>query len=160
MKDLLEQFTPQDFIATLPEPSRSFTSEQFAAGINPLVIAHKIAYEPGEGLVTKGGELWPNDFLPKILTELQILLCTNDSKYQDLRKTLNGEVKISATVVSYAISNAIAVYVGMVAAICYPLVAMLLAAAVKISLEAWCKQVSESLSPTLQSKTQNLTDDK
>lgn len=146
MNKLFETFSPKDFAAVLPSTSREYVISLLEAGADPMQVAIQLSNEPGEGLATKGGGLWPRDIMPRIVREIHILLCTNDQKYTTLRDRLNGEVATSANIIVYLISNSVAIHAGMAPALCVPLIALVLAAVAKVGLAAWCQAVTQSQS--------------
>lgn len=74
--------------------------------------------------------------------EFYTLICTDDEKYSSVREKFTGERITAANVAVHAISNIIAIHIGFAAAICVPLVAILLAAVTKVGVEAWCQALS------------------
>ncbi|MBW2739254.1 MAG: hypothetical protein JRE64_10505 [Deltaproteobacteria bacterium] len=70
--------------------------------------------------------------------EFHLFLCTDDSKYSDLRKSLQSKGSKSVTVTISTISAALANYVGVVAGVMVPMIALCLYAALKIGLYAYC----------------------
>jgi hypothetical protein len=143
MNNIIESFTPQDFLAVLPPTSIEYAMSLFDAGVDPIEIAIAFAKEPGEGLATKGGGLWPKDIVPRLQKEIHTLLCTEAPEYSATREKLKGEASTTANVIVYVISNAVAIHAGMAVALCVPLVAFILAAIAKASLQAWCKAMTQ-----------------
>jgi len=160
MNKLFEDLSPEDFLQVLPSPSREYAMSAFGAGADLTQIAVKLSVEPGEGLATKGGEQWPSDIVPRITKELRLLLCTDDPKYESIREKLKGEGTTTANVIVFVVSNAVAIHTGMAAALCVPLVALLLAAIAKLTLLAWCEASGQPAGPVKMQQKKSLEENK
>lgn len=139
MNELLDGLTPEDFFNALPSNTRKTALSMLETGIDPLDIASLFATSPAEGLNTKGGELWPQDMLSRIIAEVKLLACSDSQEYQETRNRLRMETGIAASAILYIVSNAIAIRLGMAAALCVPLVAAVLASIAKVGIKAWCQ---------------------
>jgi hypothetical protein len=139
MNEIIQKFSPKDYLAVLPSTSRDYITSLVESGTEPIDLALKLSLEPGEGLATKGGELWPKDIFPRLIQELHTLICTDDKKYEAIREKIKGEATTSANVIVFVISDAIAIHAGMAPALCVPLVALILASIAKAGIAAWCK---------------------
>ena len=149
MKNLFKDFSPKDFLDVLSSPSREYAISALDANADLMQIAATLSGEPGEGLATKGGELWPSDIMPRIIKEAHLLFCADDAKYESIRDKLKGEGVTTANVIVYMVSNTVAIHAGLAAALCVPFVALLLAAMAKVSLSAWCKSVVQQAGPAM-----------
>lgn len=143
MIELLQEFSAKEYLNVLPSTSREYVTGLVENGADPIQLAHTMSLEPGEGLSTKSGEIWPKDILPRLLQEVHIFVCTEELKYKETRDKLKGEAITSANVIVYLISNAVAIHAGMAAALCVPLVALILASIAKIGLATWCKAFTQ-----------------
>lgn len=139
MNEIIQNFSPKDYLAVLPSTSRDYIISLVEAGAESMELALKLSVEPGEGLATKGGELWPKDIFPRLVQELHTLICTDDKKYDSIRGKIKGEATTSANVIVFVISNAVAIHAGMATALCVPLVALILASIAKTGVAAWCQ---------------------
>lgn len=148
MIETLEKYSPEDFISVLPPTTKEYALTMLQANVDLTKVALQLSNEPGAGLATKSGDVWPKDIGPRIIQEVHTLLCTDDKKYTKIREQLKGEGITSANVLVYVISNVVAIHAGMAAAICVPLVALLLAAVVKVGLAAWCQSISSNVALT------------
>lgn len=143
MIDLLQKFSANEYLNALPSTSRAYITGLVENGKDPIELALTMSLEPGEGLSTKGGETWRKDILQRLLQEVHIFVCTEEIKYKETRDKLKGEAITSANVVVFLISNAVAIHAGMAAALCVPLVALILASIAKIGLATWCKAFAQ-----------------
>lgn len=142
MNEVLEQYSPDDYLQLLSSETRSQVEALHGQGVPLDAVAQILASEPGTGLATKGGTFWPSDLLERILNELRILICTDQKKYGELRKLIKSEGSKNARALVVLIATMVATQIGMAAALCVPLVALLLAAALKVSLAGWCKAIA------------------
>lgn len=147
MNNIIERFSPSDYASSLPSTSRMYVISRIEAGDDPIEIARQLSLQPAEGLAIKGAELWPKDMLDRILYEAHSLVCTEADKYEAVREKLRGEIATTANVIVFVISNAVAVNAGMAAALCVPLVALVMASIAKLGVTAWCGAFSP-LNPT------------
>lgn len=148
MKDVIESFSPSDYARSLPPTSRQYAISRIESGDDPIEIALQLSLQPGEGLAIKGAEPWPTDMLSRILKETHSLICTEEDKYRTSREKLRGEIATTANVIVFVISNAVAVNAGMAAALCVPLVALVLSSIAKLGVTAWCEAFSSQSSTT------------
>ena len=85
----------------------------------------------------------PMDFWSALKKELRILICTDDEKYEELRKKINeNKTSVTAFTVS-TISATLAPIVGTTVAALSPLVGIALYAMIILGKNTWC----ESLHP-------------
>lgn len=75
-------------------------------------------------------------YFARVKSELNILLCTNDKKYAQLRKKLTS-IKNQHTIVA-AIAAAIGAIIGLSAAVIMPFVAIILMTLLQVGLNAYC----------------------
>jgi hypothetical protein len=144
MHAILQQFSADDYLLTLPEATATITRAAFASGMNPIDIVFEVVSQPSAGLSTRGSALWPRETLQKIAKEAHLAICTDDPKYADFRSKLNGESKITALVIVNLLSNAVAANVDVLLAMCVPLVALLMAAASKTGFAGWCAAMKDA----------------
>jgi hypothetical protein len=83
-------------------------------------------------------KLPPKEWWPKVKYEFHVFLCTDDKRYEDLRKKLNESVSATSTTILSAISAAIGCSLGFEAGAIVGLVAVCLYAVIKIGKEAYC----------------------
>ena len=81
--------------------------------------------------------------LNKAKHEFHIFLCTDDTKYVELRNKLNEKAGQASSVVLNLISAALAAYLGITAGAIVGLCAVLLYLVLKIGKEAYCSLVFE-----------------
>jgi hypothetical protein len=74
--------------------------------------------------------------------EFHLLLCTNDPKYNDVRKGLGGAAGKSQTAIISMVSAAVAVNLGMIAATAVPLSALCLLAIARMGKNAFCNKMA------------------
>ena len=146
MSELLEGLTPEDFFMTLPTTTRKTALSMLASGIDPLAIAALFAISPGEGLVTKGGELWPQDMLFRTLTEVKLLICEDSQEYKETKEKLRAATTLATNVIVLIVADAVSIRLGMAGALCVPLVTAILGSAAQVGVRAWCKQHATDLS--------------
>lgn len=104
--------------------SPEFTIEEVGAQIDG---EYKLSFE------------WAPEYWQALKKEFRILLCTNDKKYQKLRRNLaKSHDKAQLAIVS-TISAAVASSVGVIAGALVPVCAMLLIAVLKLGKEAFCR---------------------
>ena len=82
-------------------------------------------------------QVQPN-YWARVKRELHILICTNDTKYQSIRRLLGKESKLTQTAIVSSIGGAIGAYVGAAATIVGPFVTLGLLALLQVGKEAWC----------------------
>jgi hypothetical protein len=75
-------------------------------------------------------------YIARVKRELNILLCTNDKKYAELRKKLTA-IKSQNAIVA-AIAAAIGAIIGLSAAVIMPFVAIILMTLLQVGLNAYC----------------------
>jgi DNA-binding transcriptional MerR regulator len=103
-------------------------------------IGEIISENPAQGLSPKGGK-WVKDIWKKILTELTLLICTEDKKYESERKELINETS-QFTILS-VISEAIAHKLGMNIGVASPMVMLGLKIFKKTTTEGVCSYFKE-----------------
>jgi ubiquitin C-terminal hydrolase len=143
MNKTLAHFSLTDFLNTLPPSTRAAAYQAYESGVDLMAVAQQMANEPSAGLATKGGVFWPNNILQQIVKELHALLCTEDPRYETWRKKLNSEGSITAKVFVVLASSAVASSINFTVALCVPFVALVLAAIMKVGIEAWCRAVTQ-----------------
>lgn len=77
-------------------------------------------------------------FWPKLKIEFRILVCTDDKKYDSLRRQLKASSGKSQTVIVSAIAAAMAVHVGVIAGVLVPFCALCLFGILKLGQSAFC----------------------
>jgi hypothetical protein len=82
-------------------------------------------------------QVQPN-YWARVKRELHILICTNDTKYQSIRRLLGKEGKLTQTAMVSGISGAIGAQIGASAAIAVTFVAFGLLGLLQVGKEAWC----------------------
>jgi hypothetical protein len=145
MKSIIQSLSYEDYLSVLPAASRSFIYDTPKTEKDILRIAQYLAAEPASGLAIKGGVIWPRDLLPQIVREVHIFICTDDPKYAEYRQKLKSSGAPVAMAVVVLISNAISAFIDLAAGLLLPLVALILALAAKITVEAWCTQVAKEM---------------
>lgn len=85
-----------------------------------------------------GGQGGLQRYFESVETQLRLLLCGAD-EYESVRAQAVSVWASGKTVVISTISSAIAIKVGIAAAVLVPVVALILAAVGKVGLNAWCE---------------------
>ena len=87
------------------------------------------------------------DYWPAVKREAYILLCSDDIKYTDLRKSLSGKSDIATTYILSTISAAVASQVNLTLGMVTPLIAVLLHTFARLGIGAWCQIQTEVPEP-------------
>jgi hypothetical protein len=82
-------------------------------------------------------QVQPN-YWKRVKRELHILICTNDRKYETLRKYIGKESKTTQIALVSAIAGSIGAYIGMAATVIGPFVTLALMALLQVGTNAWC----------------------
>ena len=85
----------------------------------------------------------PIDFSPFIsllISEMRLLLCTDDPKYKELRKRLVSKADRSQVAIVSMISATVGSHLGAAAGMAVPLVAVCLLTLLKVGKEAFCER--------------------
>jgi len=80
----------------------------------------------------------PKEWWPKVKEEFHVFLCTDDKKYDDLRKKLKSSASATSTTILTSIAAAIGSTLGFEAGAIVGLVALCLYALLKMGKEAYC----------------------
>jgi hypothetical protein len=119
----------------------AFDAEQFDMDRLGEQVARMIEMRSG-GMVRKGVILMKASLWRRVRHEMNLLLCTKDKKYAPLRKQLSKESGSTHIAVVGIIAAAVSSELGVVPGMLVPLVALLLAAVLKLSKEAYCAGLS------------------
>jgi hypothetical protein len=82
-------------------------------------------------------QVQPN-YWKRVKRELHILICTNDRRYETLRKYIGKESKTTQIALVSAIAGSIGAYIGMAATVIGPFVTLGLMALLQVGKNAWC----------------------
>ncbi len=82
-------------------------------------------------------QVQPN-YWKRVKRELHILICTNDRKYETLRRYIGKESKTTQVALVSTISASIGAYLGMAATVVGPFVTLGLMALLQVGTNAWC----------------------
>ena len=93
---------------------------------------------------------WP-DYWWQFKNEFKLLVCTQDKKYQTLRKKLIKKADKSHTTIVSAIAAVVAANFGVTAGVLIPFVAMCLIAILRMGIEAFCATLDLDIPITLKS---------
>jgi hypothetical protein len=74
----------------------------------------------------------------RVWHELHVLICTDDKRYENLRKMFGKESRMTQAAMVSAIGAAIASHIGAAATIIAPFVTLGLMAFLQVSKNAWC----------------------
>jgi len=143
MKQIINSIKSEDFLSVLPTASRQMLLKQNLGEIELIELTKFLASEPSRGMATKGGSNWSPDLLNEVIKEIRLLLCTNDTKYDEFRKKVKEQASPTAKIVVILISNAISANIGFAAGILVPLIAIIFAVASKVTVEAWCSKIDK-----------------
>ena len=129
---LQHQFTPRG-----SSPHSRKTAKR-AARFKKAKKAHKKkrTAQPSKGtavVFTRQPRYWT-----RVTNELHLLICTNDKKYEALRKQLGAQSKTSQVTLVSIISSGIGAYIGLAGTIVGPFVMLGLIALLRVGKNAWC----------------------
>jgi hypothetical protein len=82
-------------------------------------------------------QVQPN-YWKRVKRELHLLICTNDQRYETLRRYIGKESKTTQIALVSTISASIGAYLGMAATVIGPFVTLGLMALLQIGRNAWC----------------------
>ena len=82
-------------------------------------------------------QVQPN-YWKRVKRELHILICTNDRRYEMLRRYIGRESKTTQLALVSTISASIGAYLGMAATVIGPFVTLGLMAVLQVGTNAWC----------------------
>jgi hypothetical protein len=85
----------------------------------------------------RGAKRTPN-YRKRVWHELHVLICTDDKRYENLRKMFGKESKMTQAAMVASISAAIGSYIGAAATLIAPFVTLGLIAFLQVSKNAWC----------------------
>jgi len=74
----------------------------------------------------------------RVNRELHLLICTDDKKYEKLRKYVGKESRVTQATIISSIAATIGANLGLTAAIVAPFVTLGLVAMLQIGKNAWC----------------------
>jgi hypothetical protein len=102
-------------------------------------MAKKAKKARSDGPRTGGNarQVQPN-YWKRVKRELHILICTNDRKYETLRKYIGKEGKTTQVALVSTISASIGACLGMAATVIGPFVTLALMALLQVGTNAWC----------------------
>jgi hypothetical protein len=78
------------------------------------------------------------NYWKRVKRELHILICTNDRRYETLRRYIGKESKTTQIALVSTISASIGAYLGMAATVVGPFVTLGLMALLQVGTNAWC----------------------
>jgi hypothetical protein len=82
-------------------------------------------------------QVQPN-YWKRVKRELHLLICTNDQRYETLRRYIGKESKTTQIALVSTISASIGAYLGMAATVIGPFVTLGLMALLQVGRNAWC----------------------
>ena len=82
-------------------------------------------------------QVQPN-YWKRVKRELHLLICTNDQRYETLRRDIGKESKTTQIALVSTISASIGAYLGMAATMIGPFVTLGLMALLQVGRNAWC----------------------
>ncbi len=82
-------------------------------------------------------QVQPN-YWKRVKRELHIMICTNDRRYETLRRYIGRESKTTQLALVSTISASIGSYLGMAATVIGPFVTLGLMALLQVGTNAWC----------------------
>ena len=82
-------------------------------------------------------QVQPN-YWKRVKRELHLLICTNDQRYETLRRDIGKESKTTQIALVSTISASIGAYLGMAATVIGPFVTLGLMALLQVGRNAWC----------------------
>jgi hypothetical protein len=77
-------------------------------------------------------------FWQRVNREVHILVCTDEKKYENLRKQIGKQTRVTQFSLVSSITTAIGVYLGVAASLIAPFVTLALMALLQIGKNAWC----------------------
>lgn len=135
------------WVDALPAYQKNRINQLLEKGYSTTEVAEIWLSASPKNIAPFGTEKGHNIFLEKIKDEFEGLLC-GDSKYDDYRSKLLGEVSLSKGYVIGLISSAISPAVGASGTFIAPIVALLLVGMGKLTVNAWCECCKEKKSTT------------
>jgi VIT1/CCC1 family predicted Fe2+/Mn2+ transporter len=104
--------------------------------------AKKRAPKSAEGRVSRVGTSatrhHTSSYWSRVKRELHILICTDDRKYEKLRRALGKQSKMTQVAIVSSISAAIGAVIGVAATFIGPFVTLGLMTLVQVGKNAWC----------------------
>jgi hypothetical protein len=144
IETLLED-DPEKWVADLPEFQRAAIQELRASGASYDDVAQAWITVSAENTYRFSASAPVGDkhaFLDSLRKEIRAFLC-GDKKYKKERDGLFGNKGLARTYVVSTMAVAIAPHLSVASAVIAPLIALVLASAGKIALNAWCNSQPE-----------------
>jgi hypothetical protein len=142
MSDWLCKLSENDLKAELDPSIRQILEGVDKAGGNINHIGAALAY-PLPHLGPEENRLLATNFWSRVKQEMYILVCTDDSKYGNLRKELSKRATVASSVIVATIAAAVSRILGFRAALLTPFVVLCLIALVRVGKEAWCRSICQ-----------------
>lgn len=126
----LLQAMSADFVALLHASDRQGRSiDELGAGL----ALNTVGLLGAQADDSTGDQLWL-----RLKHELYRLICTDDSRYAQVRLRLGKEAGVTGAMLLAALSSSLSSHLGIEAGLCTPFVALLLIAIARTSREVWC----------------------
>jgi hypothetical protein len=135
--DFFDSVNKDELLVHLAPSVKQAVLQGIAAGVAIDTIGQALASEPGFGLAPKGGTIWPN-LWSKAKSEVHLVICTEDPKYENLHKELRTKGNLAAGAILAKISSAVTAALGVNVGVTVPLVALILWSVLDIGRAAWC----------------------
>ncbi len=140
LQSVFETTDPDSWIASLPAYQRDSILVMRGKGASyDDIAATWIAASTSSTAPFSSGNAPPPDpgFLERLRTEVRAFLCGDKRYDKDRKQILAGGNQVQNIAVG-VMSVALVPYVGAVAAVLAPIIALILASIGKVSLNAWC----------------------
>ena len=142
MKEYLQDRTPEDLLAELPNHWKNSVIVLHEKGMSYENIGTELAINPSFGLAVKGGTKWDNQLFSKILGELKVMICKDEPRYAKIKEQLKSESTKTNKMLIAVISAFVSDLFGIASAICIPFVILALTAILKAGIEAVCASIN------------------
>lgn len=145
----LDGLAEEQLLQALPTNVSTAINQLQAAGADMDVVGAALANTPAIGVAMKG-VTWKATLWQSVKAEFHSFLCTDSATYADLRGEWDGLKKKGSTIVLSTIAAAVGAKVGIAGGAIVPLVAWLLASAVRVGKQSLCATLIAPPAPVTQ----------
>ena len=143
----ISELDPYSVLDPLPDITKESIKNSIENNVDPLVIAERMAQEPGMGLEAKGGSRWRSEWYQQLKIRVIEFICEDRDEHSELKKRIVNKGKITGRDLVTAVTGYVAAKVGISAAICVPFVALILYAALRLGIDSWCDLMQKPQDP-------------
>lgn len=134
----ISELDPHSVLDLLPDITRESIKNAIENDVDPLVIAERMAQEPGMGIEAKGGSRWRSEWYQQLKIHVIEFVCEDRDEHGELKKKIVNKGRITGRDLVTLLTGYVAAKIGITAAICVPFVALILYAALKLGIDSWC----------------------